>query len=74
MSPPTAVFMISKAVTLWKAQDITRTFDQSPADEDRAVSLTASLRLNWRAMKFLYGGRCFDTAKIIAQLWDINLQ
>lgn len=46
MSPSTAVFMISKAVRLCKVQDVTRTFDQSPADEDKAVSLTASLRLN----------------------------
>lgn len=46
MSPSTAVFMTSKAVRLWKAQDITHAFDQFPADEDRAVSLTASLRLN----------------------------
>lgn len=43
MPPSTAVFMISKAVRLWKAQS---TFGQSLADEDRAVSLTASLRLN----------------------------
>lgn len=43
MSPSTDVFMIPKAVTLWKAQDITRTFDQFPGDEDRAGSLTATL-------------------------------
>lgn len=43
---PTAVFMISKAIRLWKAQGITHTFDQSSADKDRAVSLTASLKLN----------------------------
>lgn len=44
MSPSTAVFMISKAVRLWKAQDTTRAFGQFPADEYRA--LRASLRLN----------------------------
>lgn len=43
MSPSTAVFMITKAVRLWNAQDITHIFDQSPADEGRAVSPTATL-------------------------------
>lgn len=70
--PPTVVFMTSKAVRLWKAQDITCTFDQSPDDEDRTVSLTASLRLNWRAMRFLYAGRWLDTAKITAQVHHVD--
>lgn len=67
MSPSTAVFMISKAVRLCKVQDVTRTFDQSPADEGSEPDsfIEAKLKSNevplWRKMVGHSKNHCSST-------------
>ena len=73
MSPFT-VFINPKAVRPWEAQDITRIFDQSQADEAQGSQPDChpSFRLNRRAIKFLYGERWLGTAEVTAQVHQVG--
>lgn len=74
MSPSTAVFINPKAVRPWEAQDITRIFDQSQADEAQGSEPDSypPLRLNRRAIKFLYRGRQLGAAEVAVQVLQVG--